>query len=845
MAGNSPKQHLRLTGYTENFSYQYPGQPPRSKDPKAQNRSVHGNRILQQLQTIREQLNLNETIDLPEGIVRDDAIYVEFISEWDFPLKFESLDQGGNSPQFQILNIREEKRVIDDEDHFRYLVTLMMTQGGVSKFITKVEQYLTENSKYKGQDTGKPSHSALINNINKIKIATLQSFWTDAPEISFPSDNSNIWWEAWFRRTANDEEKINRVIQNLSFVGVEVGRAELLFAEHRVRLVRGTAFQLSQSLLLLDNLAELRKPQEIADFLTHKDDNFEDNKEWLDDLISRVEPSINESSVLVCLLDSGVNNHHPLISPFLPDTHLYSYKPEDWGTYDGWNGGGHGTGVAGLALYGDLIDALASPSQIMIAHGLESYKIIQHNDPNDIELYGAVTEEACSTSLIDRANSPRVFCMTITDKRLAFKGRPSAWSAAVDKIAFGSWIEPNAQQLFVVSGGNVSINRHDEHPSNNYAESVHDPGQAYNCITVGAYTRKDRIDQNRWPGWRALAQNGAMAPCNSTSTLWEHQWPLKPDIVMEGGNNSTDGINVLDHPSLKVVTTDKDYPNFMFLPFGDTSGAAALASKMAAELRTAYPDYWPETIRALIIHSAEWTSAMLEGRQFKDLLERDRINLLRSVGYGVPIKDKALYSANNSLTLIAERNIQPYQLQGSNAKYNQYHLFTIPWPVDVLGGEDLFDKDVTLKVTLSYFIEPNPGSKNKKYANNFQYHSHALDFAVIKPEENLNVFKRRVSAASDLPEDEVNISDEPWLIKRVRSRGSIKKDFITMSGADMATRNTLAVYPKNGWYKIRKKLGMVNSIVRYSLIVSVETPQTNVDIYTPVLNQINNMIEVG
>lgn len=844
MAENSLRKHLRLNGYTESFVYEYPGQTPRSREPKEQNRAVHGNHILQQLQRIREQFDLRETVDLPEGIVRDDALYVEFTSEWGFLLKFESLEQGGNEPQFLILNIREEKRVVNHEEEFRYIVTLMMTQGGVSQFITKVEQYLTENGKYKGQDTGKPCHNALVNNINNIKIATLQSFWTDAPEIPFPNDNEVVWWEAWFRRTDHDDEKINRVIQNLKAVGVEIGKAELVFAEHRVRLIRGTSFQLSQSLILLDNLSELRMPQEIADFLTHKDVTYEDNKYWLDDLVSRIEPNIDGNSVLVCLLDSGVNNNHPLISPFLPDSHLYSYKPDDWGTYDGWEGGGHGTGVAGLALYGDLIDVLATPSQIRIAHGLESYKILQDNDPNEVELYGAITEEACSTSIIDRPNSPRVFCMTITDKRIAFKGRPSAWSAAVDKIAFGSWIEPNAQQLFIISGGNVSINRHDEHPTNNYLESIHDPGQAYNCLTVGAYTRKDRVDQIEWPGWRALAQNGAMAPCNSTSTLWDHQWPLKPDIVMEGGNVSTNGIHVSDHPSLKIFTADKDYPNAIFLPFGDTSGAAALTAKMAAELRAAYPDYWPETIRALMVHSADWTPAMLEGREFKKLHERERINLLRSVGYGVPIKEKALFSANNSLTLIAERNIQPYQLKGSVPKYNQFHLFRIPWPADILGGEDLFDKDVTLKVTLSYFIEPNPGSKNKRYANNFQYHSHALDFAVIKPGEQLNVFKRRVSAASDLPEDEVNTSDEPWLIKRVRSRGSVKKDFITMSGADMATRNVLAVFPKNGWYKTRKKLGKVNATVRYSLIVSIETPHTNVDIYTPVLNQIENIIEL-
>jgi hypothetical protein len=334
-----------------------------------------------------------------------------------------------------------------------------------------------------------------------------------------------------------------------------------------------------------------------------------------------------------------------------------------------------------------------------------------------------------------------------------------------------------------------------------------------------------------------------MAPSNSTSTTWEHQWPIKPDIVMEGGNTSTNGLFTADHGCLKVLTADKDFPRDLFKPFGDTSGAAGLAAKMAAELRTAYPSFWPETIRALMVHSAEWTDAMFGGRPIATFREADRRALLRSVGHGVPNKEKAMFSATNSLTLIAERFIQPYQLNGSSSKYKEYHLFTLPWPADILGDR-LYDQDVTLKVTLSYFIEPNPGSRNRSYANTYHYHSHSLDFAVIKAGESLDNFKRRISAAEESMDEGRDGSGEPWIIKKVRSRGSVMKDFITMSGADMARRNVIAVYPKGGWYKTRKKMKKVDSIVRYSLIISIETPITDVDIYTPVYNHIENLISI-
>lgn len=841
MAPVRNKAHLRLVGNTDGFNYRYPRRVTINNEPKAQDRIAHGTALLQQLNSIQQTLNESRGAHIPQGMVQDDVTYVVFTSEWGYHLKLESLDQDKQNPNYQILNIIEEARRIDGApDQTRDKVTLMLKHGALSQFIQKVEQYLTQNGRHKGEDTGKPKHQALINNISAIKLATLESFWTDAPEIPFPVPQDVVWWEVWFRRTQNDDSQIEKVLQNLRSINVQIGLTELTFAEHKVRLVRGSSTQLSQSLLLLDNLAEIRKPQEIADFFSHKHESIIEHEQWLDDLRGRLDVNIADNGVLVCLLDSGVNNRHPLLTPFLPDEQLYTYK-DAWGTYDGWPNGGHGTGVAGLALYGDFTDAFATPSRIAIHHGLESFKIYQGGDPTEVDLYGAVTEFACSAPYVDRPDSPRVFCMTITDKGLAFKGRPSAWSAAVDKIAFGSYLEPAAPQLIIVSGGNVQINLHSEHPDKNQLESIHDPGQAYNCLTVGAYTRKDRVDQNEWPGWSALAQNGAMSPSNSTSMLWERQWPIKPDIVMEGGNLSTDGTHTSDHPSLKIFTADADYPRALFLPFGDTSGAAALAAKMAAELRTSYPDYWPETIRALMVHSADWTPAMLNGQRFEHLSERERFNLVRSVGYGVPIFEQARYSAQNSLTLIAERSIQPYKLTGSVSSYNEFHLFTLPWPIEFLQ-DALYDQDVTLKVTLSYFIEPNPGSRAKKYANNFQYHSHNLDFVVIKRDETLEHFKRRVSAASETSEDALDSRDEPWLVKRVRSRGSIKKDFITMSGADMATRNKIAIFPKNGWYRNRKKLGKVETQVRYSLIITIEATEVNADIYTPVQTIIENLI---
>ena len=60
-----------------------------------------------------------------------------------------------------------------------------------------------------------------------------------------------------------------------------------------------------------------------------------------------------------------------------------------------------------------------------------------------------------------------------------------------------------------------------------------------------------------------------------------------------------------------------------------------------------YPNLWPETIRGLLVHSAEWTDRMLNGISFNNATLAAKRALLRTFGYGVPILENALYSAGN------------------------------------------------------------------------------------------------------------------------------------------------------------------------------------------------------
>ena len=74
-----------------------------------------------------------------------------------------------------------------------------------------------------------------------------------------------------------------------------------------------------------------------------------------------------------------------------------------------------------------------------------------------------------------------------------------------------------------------------------------------------------------------------------------------------------------------------------------TSAAVAQAARMAATIEASNQTYWPETVRALMVHSADWREPM---QQALDASGRrsERVALVRQFGYGVPVLGRALAS---------------------------------------------------------------------------------------------------------------------------------------------------------------------------------------------------------
>jgi hypothetical protein len=190
------------------------------------------------------------------------------------------------------------------------------------------------------------------------------------------------------------------------------------------------------------------------------------------------------------------------------------------------------------------------------------------------------------------------------------------------------------------------------------------------------------------------------------------------------------------------------------------------------------------------------------------------------------------------------RPFTPKPSKPNERQMGDIHFFELPWPRDVLQG--LGETTVRLRVTLSYFIEPNPGRRGWKKRH--RYASHGLRFDVKRPTESIEEFRKRLNQkALDEDEDKPKTgsdSSEWYLGEQARNRGSLHSDVLSGFAADVAERGVIAVYPVSGWWKDQPKRDRSHLGARYALIVSIETASVETDIWTPVAQQVGVAIEV-
>ncbi len=813
--------HLTVRGRVEGRAFTRPGRG----DAKVREveRRAHGEAISGQLDdALDEQDERRASFDVEE--LRSLGVILSIEGAIGFSLKLESLNRRTRHaeprPKWILLSVSPQTKTTSE------VAQIWISDEYRAKFLEIFEQYLQDETK-----TGKPRNEGLVANIARIRSAVLRDLWQSDGE----PPSRKTWWELWLRPEAN---AIDLATRYADAIGATIGAKYLRVESRHVVWIEARW----DDLLTLPGsavpVAEIRAPQLVDTVL---DLPFDEQVEYATDLAERLITS-HVNTPAVCLLDTGVRRTHLMLAASLDEADMHTVVHGGTGDRSG-----HGTRMAGLALLGPLGPLLSGSETVELTHRLESVKLIPDGDEarHAPDSYGIVTAEATAAPEVTSRRS-RVFCLPITSKPDR-AGEPSLWSAAVDALAVGTSVgrseagidliglpEDDAKRLFVVSAGNVCHGFSAEYLDICDLSTIEDPAQSWNALVVGAHTELPGIPSDpSFHGWTALAEAGDLSPHSRTGVIaGGTQWPIKPDICMEGGNVLTDGAGDFHamYPTVSVETTDRAHDSALGVA-NATSAATAQAARLAARASAMYPSYWPETIRGLMTHAAEWTPIM-RSRILAETAKKKREGLLRRYGWGVPTQDAVENSSHNAVTMVVQDTFVPFT--GRDHKMREFRLHQLPWPTEVL--QHIGEHDVELRVTLSYFIEPS-GSR-RGWRRRYAYASHGLRFDLQRPNEATAEFVTRVNRASGTEEDggPSVVGDAKWLIgSQQRDRGSLHQDIWTGYGAELAsTGGVLAVHAVGGWWKNNKRKDRVNLPVRYGLLVSLRTAAQGVDLYEPI-----------
>ena len=626
----SPRlDHLYVNGYVESRPRTARGMGNTAIRPV--DRQTHGKRLIEEIEAAFAQAQkMQDSQDLAPELKANGTYLTLEGAEVEFGLKLDSLTRTArsrtNAKKAQWILLSTHPATKNSPER----ATIWVADEFKKQFLKLFQSYLTKNT-----SKGNPENSELVANISRVRSTLLEDLWTSK---FTPTYREMTWWELWLDRHRELPGLFERTTREL---GIEASDQRIVIDNSvvvRVRAIWNDLLPLIETDL---PLTEIRCPSFID---TIEDLADGEQLEYVSDLLTRIIPAPPEAPA-VCHLDSGIFRTHTLIEGSLASGDQHSIFPNS----SGHDPHGHGTSMAGIALYGPHLDRLLEGTQVVhLQHRLESVRIIPKQGEEPWKDHASATIDAISCSEVS-ADRQRTFCMPVSTESDADPGQPTLWSASIDALAAGSDIRVrnnefslitgpnhNTKRLIVVSAANVDSYNID-HLANSDVSPIEDPGQSWNTLTVGAFTQLDQAPRDpSYTNYTPVAPAGELSPHSRTSLLFgDHPWPIKPEICLEGGNVLSDGQGFFETRPAALSLRSTGIKNDVDLTSANaTSAATAQAARLAALTMNRYPSYWPETVRALLVHEARWTRPMQERLDACGKKKGERARLLRRYGWG-------------------------------------------------------------------------------------------------------------------------------------------------------------------------------------------------------------------
>lgn len=401
--------------------------------------------------------------------------------------------------------------------------------------------------------------------------------------------------------------------------------------------------------------------------------------------VAEIEPPPNNAP-RIGILDTGIETAHPLLRSAVGDAQVFCTSDSGVSAKDDH---GHGTQVAGIALYGD-VEACALARSFVPRFWLLSGRVLDES----ATYYAPTFDGSSKTRLIENDVAAavdyfvqeygcKIFNISFGDLNRTYRGgRIEGLAVKLDSLA------REKDVLFVVSTGNVADYVPRAYPGDLFNDDnrLIDPATAANAITVGGLARSDltRAAMKHATMIADLPIARANEPAPFTRVGPGSKGMIKPDFADFAGNWATDTARTsLRKKGLGITTTAYSGTSFTgpICEAIGTSFAAPNVANLAASVQAELPDAAPSLIRAVLACHAHQPKA-------SQALVADRV--LSVVGYGKVDATAVANSHETDVTLYSTDKI-------ANDKV---HFYEVPIPAEFLS---VGKRERHLSVALSYF----------------------------------------------------------------------------------------------------------------------------------------------
>jgi subtilisin family serine protease len=550
-------------------------------------------------------------------------------------------------------------------------------------------------------------------------------------------------------------------------------------------------------------------------------------------------PELESTGILV--IDSGVQRGHPLIAPALGESEVFpdsqhqfiTGAPDDCDTLTG----GHGTGVAGIALYGDVAECVNNKS-FQPQVWLFSARVTNENNEYDPELLLDNQIEAAIDYFVRNYKNCKVINISLGDSRLIYQQGEKQFrlAARIDEIAYKL---QHQNILFVISAGNFWYESDSaeliarDYPKYLLSEDAQiiEPATAAIALTVGSLSQGKGMGLYPDDARRRAIAKVEKYPSSFTRTGFGVDGMIKPELVEFGGDLILDGDRLSNNDwGNAMITLNKNFQSSsLFKFYRGTSFSAPRVANLAAKLFTKFPDATSNLIRALIADSAQIPPdipPIFEGKSSKQSEKR-----LKIYGYGQPDFARAAYSRGHQVLLFLDHetlNLGHYQI---------YEIPPLPEEfIQTKGTKTLsvtlaFDPptrhtrgDSYLGITMDFYLFKNikPDILNQVFFDNGKKLENSEDFMAI----SIGELKKKYG--------NIEIALKPGLSRR--KKGTLQKGKFQFSRANWKYDSQplyLVVACNKKWVNPEEV-----SSQRYAIVASISHSNESVDLYNKLRGEI-------